>query len=193
MRHSLATFLFCIFSSSALAQTTVPHTFTSGSAARASEVNENFQALATAINNLTTRVNKLEGQLVAGDLAGTYSNFVFGVLATPQPSNSARVESYNSRGTLILSANGTFSMSGTINGYSLTWNMTGGTVSGQTEAIPDNRSGTWSLSGNTLTLSSSGGGTASLAVTAGGRLFITGGPTGSGEAGGELVLFVRSS
>jgi hypothetical protein len=51
MRYSFATFLLCIISSAALAQTTVPYTFTSGSAAQASQVNADFQALATAIDS----------------------------------------------------------------------------------------------------------------------------------------------
>ena len=46
--------LFVIgFANMALAATTVPHTFTSGDTAKASEVNENFNALATAIDTIS--------------------------------------------------------------------------------------------------------------------------------------------
>lgn len=51
MRYSVVVFLLCIFSGAALAQTTVPNTFTTGTAAQASQVNANFQALATAIDS----------------------------------------------------------------------------------------------------------------------------------------------
>lgn len=52
MRHTIAGFLISVCSTAAFAQVTVPHEFAAGSAARASEVNANFQALATAINAL---------------------------------------------------------------------------------------------------------------------------------------------
>lgn len=45
--------LACLSAAAAgYAQTTVPHTFTSGTTAKASEVNANFQALTNAINNI---------------------------------------------------------------------------------------------------------------------------------------------
>ncbi len=50
MRYSLVVLLLFVFSNTVLAQTTVPHTFVAGTAAKASEVNANFQALTTAIN-----------------------------------------------------------------------------------------------------------------------------------------------
>ncbi len=52
MRYSVAAFLLCVFSGTALAQTTtVPNTFTAGTAAVAAEVNADFKALATAIDS----------------------------------------------------------------------------------------------------------------------------------------------
>ena len=58
MRNTIAGLLLVAFSSSVLAQTTVPHTLISGTAAKASDVNENFQALATAIDNLSAKIAK---------------------------------------------------------------------------------------------------------------------------------------
>jgi hypothetical protein len=50
--YSVSTFLVCIWSTGALAQVvTVPNTFSAGTAISASQVNANFQTLATAINN----------------------------------------------------------------------------------------------------------------------------------------------
>ncbi len=45
MRYSLTALLLCVFSSTASAQTTMPHTFVAGTAAKASDVNDNFKAL----------------------------------------------------------------------------------------------------------------------------------------------------
>jgi hypothetical protein len=50
--YSVSAFLVSIWSASALAQVvTVPNTFSAGTPISASQVNANFQALATAINN----------------------------------------------------------------------------------------------------------------------------------------------
>lgn len=56
MRYSFAGFLIFMFSTTVLADTTVPYTFTAGTQAKASEVNANFAALAAAINNLSSGV-----------------------------------------------------------------------------------------------------------------------------------------
>lgn len=50
MRYSFAGLLLFALGSTAVAQTTVPYTFTAGTAAKASEVNADFQALAAAID-----------------------------------------------------------------------------------------------------------------------------------------------
>jgi hypothetical protein len=74
---SYAFLLACVTSTSA--QVTIPHTFLPNTPARASEVNANFQALKTSVDNLKTtidaltmRVSKLEGPIAAADLNGTY-------------------------------------------------------------------------------------------------------------------------
>ncbi len=60
------------------AATVVPNTFNSGQAASASAVNANFAALATAIDGVIARVEKLEGsqKITAFDIAGTYNMMV---------------------------------------------------------------------------------------------------------------------
>ncbi|MDT7514375.1 hypothetical protein [Rhodoferax mekongensis] len=56
----------------------VPNTFTSGQAASASAVNQNFTALATAIDSVSVRVSKLENSqnVNISDLLGTYNLMV---------------------------------------------------------------------------------------------------------------------
>lgn len=75
MRYSYVGFLLLLLSSAVFAETTVPYTFVSGTAAKASEVNADFAALVTAINNLEAKVTALEAKVVpstAASLAGTY-------------------------------------------------------------------------------------------------------------------------
>lgn len=53
----------------------IPNTFSSGTAASASQVNANFTALATAIDSVSARVSKLENSqnINIGDLLGSYN------------------------------------------------------------------------------------------------------------------------
>ncbi|MFZ2651097.1 MAG: hypothetical protein WA210_13430 [Burkholderiaceae bacterium] len=50
MRKSALAFVLCIAAGATIAQTTVPNSFTAGTPANASQVNQNFQALANAID-----------------------------------------------------------------------------------------------------------------------------------------------
>jgi len=79
VRNSIAALSLFTFCAIASAATAVPYTFTSGTAAKSTEVNANFQALATAINTLSTRVDALDGttQITDADLVGTYTFTAF--------------------------------------------------------------------------------------------------------------------
>ena len=76
-----SSFLFVLgatlFSYSANAQLTIPNTFTSGTPAVAAEVNENFDAVAAAVNGVTSMADVVtffledEVTLAAGDMVGT--------------------------------------------------------------------------------------------------------------------------
>lgn len=81
----------------AYAAVTIPHTFHSGTTASANEVNENFQALADAINNRTTAT--LEG------MAGTW---IYAMNASYLRSGNTLC-TYSKSGILTLNSNGTFS------------------------------------------------------------------------------------
>lgn len=99
-----------LVSSAALAQTEVPNTFESGQPANAADVNANFTALATAIDNLATRVTTLESAsgdsaLTLEDLVGnTYCIAFFGNLAGIGETNFARFGSYIGSGKLTISS-----------------------------------------------------------------------------------------
>src|SRR5687767_1265551 len=105
MRHAFAAIALSILATASSAQVSVPFTFSAGSAARASEVNGNFQALVTGINALADRVTKLEGNIVTADLVGTYawSGLQVGLIA------GGTVETISYSGTATLAADGTLS------------------------------------------------------------------------------------
>lgn len=155
MRYSrlLGLMLLCAFAGNTLAQTTtVPNTFTPGTPARAAEVNENFQTLATAINNLAARVTKLEGgPTTDADVIGTYkaSNLQIGLLQVANVANQ-EVEAISYEGTITFAANHTFSFTfagkendadgpdtdnGTVNG---TWSLANNDVTASLAGEPAN-------------------------------------------------------
>ena len=116
---------------------------------------------------LTARVSKLEGNITAADLAGTYAVHAFqNTLYSGFP---ARVESLVTAGTATLSADGTGSFSGTDTGYQLTqgapWSLTPFATS-----EPSNF--TWTYAEGTLTISDPVEGDLTLSVAAGGRIAI---------------------
>jgi hypothetical protein len=158
MRYSFVGLLLLVFSSTVLAQTTVPFIFPPGPAAgaRFSEVNANFQALATAIDALTARVSKLERPLTAADVAGTYA-FISLEVETGTGTTSM-VHHAIGNGSATLNDDGTFSLSATDNSshLNLIFSGTSLTANTTTDSASLNDSGTWSLDGKVLTLVFSG-------------------------------------
>jgi len=182
MRHLkyLCLIALCTLGNTAVAQVTVPHTFTSGTPARADEVNANFQALVNAINALGERVDKLEGPLTAADIAGTYhmENLQIGVDA---PSGDTEVIAY--RGPFTLAANGTFTTTFTGRAHS--------------DAGPTNDdgaiTGTWTFANGVVTASVPGDLDVNLYPVAGGQLLVAvleGGEPGYGH--GNVFLLLRT-
>jgi len=88
---------------------TVPNTFVAGAPAKAADVNANFQALATAINSLNTRVGKLEGgPVTSSDLVGSYAiNSLQTELGGAGVNPGKYVASYVAKGTISFAADGT--------------------------------------------------------------------------------------
>lgn len=82
----------------AYAAVTIPYTFTSGTTAKSSEVNANFQALADAMNNRTSAT--------LANMAGTWNYTMNGYGSLP---SSTTLCTMSRTGTLTLNADGTFS------------------------------------------------------------------------------------
>jgi len=109
MRKGIAAVVLILFAVAAHAQVNVPHTFNSGAAARASEVNANFHALANAINHLSARMDRVDGGGAGNaSLSGTYRIFGFqtGLLADKAPGT---VETITYSGTLSFAPDGMYS------------------------------------------------------------------------------------
>lgn len=186
MRYSAILWLLslCVVSNAAFAQTAVPYTFSSGTPAKASEVNANFQALATAIDGLATRVNKLEGQITSADIVGTYTSRIHQV-GVQQGTGATEAITYE--GSLTFAADGTFTSTsvGHVNDV------------GGPSTISEPFSGAWSVSGNTVTITLTGQTTPySFFGIAGGRLLIStiyGVDTTSHVGSNNLMILVRSN
>lgn len=158
MRNGIAALALVLLGATAHAQTTVPFTFSAGAAARASEVNGNFQALLAAINTIDARVGRLEGSaaLSNASIAGAYRLFGLqnGLIAAGGPGG---VETITYTGTVTLAAGGTYT--GTLDeaAHDLAFNGSSPSTL-TTRPSSDALSGTYSISQNTkLTLDAFGG------------------------------------
>jgi hypothetical protein len=168
------------------AQTTVPYNFSAGSPAKAGEVNANFQALATAINALSARLDKAEGKLTAADIVGTYR---FQSLQ-PQIGTGPYVRFDTYDGTLAFRADGTLSFNLDSTGTQLS--ITGGSANPVTGTLrgtsgSDTGSATWSLSGTTLSM-----GPQRFYVADGGRLMVHA-STNPSDSTTKLILLIRTN
>ena len=164
------TLAFVAYSTIAVAApVTVPNTFTAGTPAKAADVNANFQALVTAINTLSARVDKLDGTtaITAADVVGTYTmnGLMVQVFKGPQAAGTPGV-TYDTAGsgavsgTVTINADGTGSVSPISINFSqmdmpeydpMNPASVANVTSGITTAPGENF--TWTLTGNTITSS----------------------------------------
>jgi hypothetical protein len=134
--------------------------------AQAQNPGATVESLASDLAALTARVAKLEGQIVAADLVGTYA--VHGIQVELSGGNSAQVSSYVFVGTAVLAADGTASLTATESGNTLF-------IGSSSSVSPFMGSGggtmttTWTYADGTVTTP---GGAPSLVVAAGGRILI---------------------
>jgi len=185
MRSSFIALSCIVFSAAAVAQTTVPNTFTAGTAAKAAQVNANFTALATAIDALASRVAKFEGQLATSDLVGTYA--ISGFQTELVPGDLPEVSSYRFQGTVTLANDGSGTFAGTELGHQLTLLFSAASDSTVTrrdtaETVPF----TWSFAAGAVTFTV-GENPLSGGVASGGRLLVL---TGSNPSDGTTVILV---
>lgn len=91
-------------------QTSVPNTFVAGENAAAAEVNANFSALVTLIDDLTARVNQLESDAPSNDVSGF--SYMFSVSEVGFASSNgdlgfARTDICSIAGNITFNSNGT--------------------------------------------------------------------------------------
>jgi hypothetical protein len=178
----VAAVIFALLGGAASAQVSVPNTFTAGTPARAADVNANFQALVTAVNTLSSRVSKLEGQITSADLVGTYAVNQF--QSELGGGASGRVAVYTGGGTVTFAAGGTGTVSGNTElGHQL--NLPGGTLTAINRPQAD-FSINWSFSNGTVTVTFTQGSN-TFSVVAGGRLLIA---TSTNPADGTNVILL---
>lgn len=178
--------LLCVLGGNALAQTTVPHTFAPGTAARAAEVNANFQALAIAIDSLAARVDKLEGGSVSdADVVGDYSVSNLQIGLAEVAAGIGPVEAISYEGTATFAADHTF-----------TFTFTGKENDDDgPDAEEGTVTGTWSLADNDLTFLVPGSNTNILHCAAGCSLIFgtlygpSSGPNTDGH--NNLIIFAK--
>jgi hypothetical protein len=147
-----------------------------------------LQSLASDLAALTARVAKLEGQIVAADLVGTYA--IHGIqneMSAPgSPGGSTQISSYVFLGTVALAADGTGSLNGTESGNTL---FLGPQSSVQPFQGSDSPPPTidWTYADGTVTAL---GGSLSLSVTAGGRVLVGAGANHT-DGTNVLLIFTR--
>ena len=168
---SIIAFTLIAFSVVATAQTSVPYTFTAGTTAIASEVNADFQALAATIDTLSVRVAKLEGQITASDLVGTYALTGIETEVTTQSNYRGWVSIKSLNATVTLAGNGMGTVSGhSFPGYMFVVDVPSITpiTLGRTGGATPLQNLSWSLSGSSITML---GGT--FSIVPGGKLLIS--------------------
>jgi hypothetical protein len=158
----------------------------------------NYQQLASQLAALQARVSKLEGNITANDLAGTYSLMVLGTSMTAlrpgSPVVNATISTSAIRATLTLNADGTGSASSvTCEGSTLTqgpWSMTGGDC-GSSESATDV---TWTYADGVITVTFVTDNEAiPLNVAAGGRLLVNAfAPFHPSDPSSDQLLFIAT-
>jgi hypothetical protein len=159
-------------------------------------------SLAGQLQALTARVAKLEGNITAADLAGTYNFLILDTQMTGvhPPDGVATIRTSGERATLTLNANGTGSASGLSCGGSRLTVATGAlTDAGGDEDLDCSKSGatvdvTWTYAGGVITITFvDDGDQIPFSVALGGRLLIVGGASFFQCCGGsEESLFIAT-
>lgn len=158
--------LICLLlCSSAYAQTTVPtvpYVFSPSTAAKAEEVNADFAALETKIGQLEADISALQGQGVsATSIQGTYDIYKLGVKLADNGGGDYEARTSSFSGTVVFNGDGTGTFNAGNNSdtsLSLHSNTNGTSSFGLTNSSsPNSGSFSWTISGNKVTVSPSGG------------------------------------
>lgn len=155
----------------------------------------NYRELASQVANLQDRLAKLEGNITAADVAGTYTALVLETGMTGfhagTPPHNATIETSALRGTLTLNVDGTGSTSFTgCEGSMLTPGT--GAMTGLDCSQSENTNVTWTYAAGVVTITFlNDGDQIPLNVALGGRLLTVGfSPFHPGDPSSDHVLFI---
>jgi hypothetical protein len=146
-------------------------------------------AVLADITALKERVRRLEGNLTADEVAGTYTLYLHQTAILGSAAQATGVENLISVGTFQVEANGVFTYAGTESGSNAPLYSPGPR---QTVNRPDSASGTWQYSAGGLQLTFDGGGTETWTGAVGGRLFI-GADSTAADGTATLILIVKNN
>jgi hypothetical protein len=142
---------------------------------------QTIQSLARELAALTARVARLEGQIVAADLAGAYALRGLQVeLRAPNNGAAAQVASYVLAGTVTLAVDGSATFSAAEDGSKLLF----GTLSVSPHQFSETGVTSWAYSNGVVTIA----GAPPLSVAAGGRVLM--GATANHGNGTEALLLL---
>jgi hypothetical protein len=145
------------------------------------------QDLDARVAALENAVAKLNGQITADDLVGTYAIHVLEseMHAPSSPGGfPTQVSSYVTAGTVVLAADFTVTLNGTTSGNTLFFFPPDGPSLAPIDGSP-NLTGNWMYTDGTLTIS---GGAPPLSVAAGGRVLI--GTAADHDSGHDVLLIL---
>lgn len=181
MRMLIAVSIYALTLAAQAQTVTVPNAFVAGAAAKASEVNANFSTLAAGINALATRMARLEGQISAADMAGTYA--LKGIQMELAGGAGAHVASYVYSGTAVLRADGTGTLTTPQTGSQLNLFSQPSAIVGANRPA-ETSTFTWTLANGVLTAFGQ-----TFAVSNGGRMLVS---ASSNPADGTDVMLIVS-
>lgn len=156
--------------------------FVPNTAATAQSVNDNFQALITAINDNAQRIADLEASATSDVSGRTYLYRDLGLIlaahtsatstAMPQGNNSvhggfARIGYFNGAFNIVFDENGTFTLTGSDDQVEMFVNSSS-EIGSESESVSE--SGTWTQSGHTVTLTPTGEEPFEINVSANGQV-----------------------
>jgi hypothetical protein len=155
---------------------------------------DSIRSLNAAVAALNARVSKLEGNIEAADLAGTYQLAAYGGTLSPLVTNpgppptvveNARIANFVISGTATVNADGTGSLDIALSGIVLTqgtWAVAPGTFGGS-EAF------TWTYANGVVTVATEEGDNINFNVGPGGRLMV--GVVNESDGETDLLIMTR--
>lgn len=185
----------------------VPHIFAPNEPADAEEVNANFDALVTQIEQLQASVGVMQSLVntptVADTIPGTYDFVELAIEAKQNGDNDYGIGGSSSSGTVVLNVDGTGTVNSTDSNSSLNFFTqtksvrTGGDTCCETvdstsvhpggDSSSDSGSFTWTYSGNVLTVTDE---QVMTFISAGGRIFVHQGYEAD-EGRNSIVIVIR--